>query len=219
MIKDKFIKSSKLIATYFLSRACLLYKKKKLTSNSYDAWTILVSVLLSAQSTDIKVDEILPKLINKFPNVYCFANAKQEDIQIYIKVLGLFRNKAKNLINAAQFVINEYNGVLPRTRIELEQLPGIGRKSSAIIVSKAFGEQAIAVDTHVKRVSIRLGLTNQVNPNKIEEDLNIVFNKSKLIEAHNSLIFHGKLICHARNPRCDECFIKEKCREYSYIKK
>ncbi|HXW59947.1 MAG TPA: endonuclease III, partial [Myxococcota bacterium] len=142
---------------------------------------------------------------------YDFARAKPKEIEPFIKTLGLYRNKAKNLILAAQKVIAEFNGKIPRDREELETLAGVGHKTSAVIVANAFHEPAIAVDTHVARVSFRLGLTKNTNPNKIEADLDELFPKKDRLKVPITLVFHGRRICIARKPYCSICPVNDAC--------
>lgn len=176
-----------------------------------DAWQLLVVVALSAQTTDKKVNEISPALFAKFKSVKDFAIAKPQAIEPYIKSIGLYRNKAKNLVKAAQTILAEFDGQVPKERAQLETLAGVGKKTSAVIVANAFNKPAIAVDTHVARVAKRLGLTKQTDPNKIEQELTELFPKKKLIVAHHSLILLGRRICIAKKPRCSMCPLNTKC--------
>lgn len=178
-----------------------------------DPWQLLVVVALSAQTTDKKVNTVTPALFKRFKNVYEFAQAEPQEIEPYIKSIGLYRNKAKNLVLAAKKLVNDFNGQVPRDRKDLETLAGVGHKTSAVIVSNAFNEPAIAVDTHVARVSYRLGLTNNTDPKKIEQDLTKLFLKKELIKAHITLIFHGRRICFARKPMCSICPVNILCKK------
>lgn len=182
-----------------------------------DPWQLLVVVALSAQTTDKKVNEISPALFARFKTTKDFANANPEDIEPYIKSIGLYRNKAKNLVLAAQKIIKDFDGRVPHERALLETIAGVGRKTSAVIVAHAFGEPAIAVDTHVARVSFRLGLTSNHDPNKIEADLTGLFSREQLIHAHHALIFHGRRICNAKKPRCSMCPLSERCPKISVV--
>ncbi len=176
-----------------------------------DPWQLLVVVALSAQTTDKKVNEISPRLFARFKTVHDFATATPEDIEPYIKSIGLFRNKAKNLVAAALKVVHDFKGKVPKTREQLETIAGVGRKTSAVIVANAFGTPAIAVDTHVARVSFRLGLTGEHDPVKIEKDLTALFPPEKLLKAHHAIIFHGRRICHAKKPHCSMCPLAGRC--------
>ena len=206
-------KNKKLFATYLLDRISAHFPNAKigLCFNKNDPWQLFVAVILSAQSMDVKVNNVTPKLFESFVDVYAFSKATANQIEPYIKILGLFRNKSKNLVKSAKIIVKNYNGILPKKRSQLESLPGVGPKSAAVIIASVFGQQAIAVDTHVKRVTQRLGLTAQINPNKIEDELNKLFDNSRLLEAHHSLIWHGRKICKARRPKCSECPVEQKC--------
>ncbi|MCC7071397.1 MAG: endonuclease III [Deltaproteobacteria bacterium] len=178
-----------------------------------EPWQLLVAVVLSAQSTDVGVNKVTPALFAALPDVRAFAAATPQQVEGYIKTLGLFRNKAKSLVGAAQAIVAKHGGQVPRARALLEELPGVGTKSAAVIVANAFGEPAIAVDTHVGRVSKRMGLTANDDPWKVEQDLTALLPKERLLEAHHVLIWHGRRICHARNPACGECPVERMCKK------
>lgn len=183
----------------------------ELNYDQSDPWQLLVVVALSAQTTDKKVNEISKALFDRFKTVFDFASATPNEIEPYIKSIGLYRNKAKNLVLAAQKVVADFGGQIPKRRDELETLAGVGKKTSAVIVANAFNIQALAVDTHVARVSRRLGLTKESDPNKIELELTELFGKDSLLEAHHTLIFHGRRICLARKPKCSLCTLQTLC--------
>ncbi len=176
-----------------------------------DPWQLLVAVALSAQTTDKQVNKVTPELFEAYPTVQKFARAEPSDIEPYVKTLGFFRNKAKNLVLAARMICKEFGGKVPKERNALESIPGVGPKSAAVIIANAFGVPAIAVDTHVGRVARRLGLTQNTDPSKVEADLTKLFPKKRLLEAHHVLIFHGRRICHARKPNCHECPVLKQC--------
>ncbi len=176
-----------------------------------DPWTLLVAVCLSAQTTDVAVNKVTPALFARFPTAQAFALAKFEEVEPYIKTLGLFRNKAKNLVKAGQIVMERFHGQLPKAREDLESIPGVGAKSAAVIIANAFGVPAIAVDTHVMRIAQRAGLTKQTDPSKIEKDLTALLPQDRLLEAHHTFIWHGRRICFARQPLCSECPVRDIC--------
>lgn len=176
-----------------------------------DPWQLLVVVSLSAQTTDKNVNQVSPGLFKRFKSVHDFAKATPAEVEPYIKSLGLFRNKAKNVVLAAQKLISDFNGEVPKTRAELETLAGIGSKTSAVIAANAFNIPAIAVDTHVSRVAQRLGLTINTDPKKIEADLTKLLPPGRLLEAHNTFILHGRYTCIARKPRCSVCVLADCC--------
>ena len=205
--------SLKKFATYCLS---ILQKSFpdahiELNYDKQEPWQLLVAVCLSAQSTDKKVNEVTPALFNKFKTINNFANADILDLEAHIKILGLYKNKAKNLKLAAQQILTKFNGQVPNNRADLETLAGVGKKSSAVIVANAFNIPAIAVDTHVARISQRLGLSKNTNPDKIEEDLSRLWPSNLWLIAHHTLIFHGRRICFARKPNCLGCPLNNVC--------
>lgn len=176
-----------------------------------DPWQLLVVVALSAQTTDKKVNQISKALFKRFKTVKDFADATPSEVEPYIKSIGLYRNKARNVVLAARKLLEDFDGKVPHDRELLETLPGVGRKTSAVVVANAFQIPAMPVDTHVARVSKRLGLTKQTDPNKIEDELSELFPKKELINAHHALIFHGRRICIARKPHCSICPLNKKC--------
>lgn len=178
-----------------------------------EPWTLLVAVVLSAQCTDAAVNKVTPALFAAFPDVHTFARATAADVEPFIKSLGLFRNKAKALAASARILVEEHGGKVPRERSALEQLPGVGKKSAAVIIANCFDVPAIAVDTHVGRVSRRLGLTKQDDPDKVEIELTALFPEERLLQAHHTLIWHGRRICAARKPQCGECPVAPLCRK------
>jgi endonuclease-3 len=177
-----------------------------------DPWQLLVAVVLSAQATDVSVNKVTPALFAAFPTVHAFSAARPADVEPYIKSIGLFRNKAKNVVAAARAVVADFGGVVPSARELLETLPGVGKKSAAVLVANCFGEPAIAVDTHVGRVARRLGLTKQTDPDRVEEELTALWPRDRLLQAHHTLIFQGRRVCDARKPRCSECPVAADCR-------
>lgn len=206
-------KSSQNKALVILERLIDTYPNAEieLEYDAKDPWQLLVVVALSAQSTDKKVNEISKALFKKFPSVRDFAQAKASDVEPSIKTLGLYRNKAKHLVLAAQKIIAEFHGEVPKERELLESIAGVGKKTAAVIVANAFGEPAIAVDTHVSRISQRLGLTKETHPDKIERALMELFPKELWLKAHHALIFHGRRLCFARKPACSRCPLLELC--------
>lgn len=176
-----------------------------------NAWQLLVAVVLSAQTTDLAVNKVTSKLFKRFPDPASFAATTSQELEPYIKTLGFFRSKAKHLIQAGCVVMTRFGGQVPSVRSDLEKIPGVGPKSAAVIISNMFGQPAIAVDTHVSRVSRRMGLTKQADPSKIEAELTRLFPKKRLTEAHHALIWHGRRICHARKPQCEICPVVSRC--------
>ncbi|KAF2955120.1 endonuclease III [Marinitoga sp. 38H-ov] len=175
---------------------------------------LLIAVMLSAQTTDNQVNKVTPKLFEKFKTPEDFAKLEPEELEKYIKGVGLYKTKSKNIIKTAKILVEKYNGKIPETREELIKLPGVGRKTANVILSVALGKDAIAVDTHVFRVANRIGLANSKDVRGTEEDLMKVIPKELWGKAHHWLIFHGRNTCKARNPKCGECPIKDYCDYY-----
>ncbi len=177
---------------------------------------LVVAVMLSAQCTDERVNKVTPTLFKKYNKPEDFINLETEEIEKYIHSCGFFRNKAKNIKLCAQEIVDKYNGIVPQTMEELQALPGVGRKSANVISLEVFGiANGIAVDTHAKRISNRLGLSNEKIPDKIEQDLLKVFPKEYLKDINHLFVWHGRNTCTARNPKCNECTIKNYCKNYT----
>jgi endonuclease III len=166
---------------------------------------LLIAVILSAQSTDARVNITTPHLFAKYPDANALARANQADVEKIIKSVGFFRMKAKNIIAAARAIVTDYGGEVPRDRESLEALPGVGRKTSSVVMSVAFDEAAFAVDTHVFRVAHRLGLTLATTPRGVEDDVTKLVPREKWRHAHHWLILHGRTLCKAPVPLCPQC--------------
>jgi endonuclease-3 len=166
---------------------------------------LLIAVILSAQCTDARVNLTTPHLFAKYPGVEALARADQADVEKIVKSCGFFRMKAKNIIAAARGLLAEHGGAVPSDRASLEALPGVGRKTANVVMSVAFEEAAFAVDTHVFRVSRRLGLTLATTPRGVEEDVTKLVPREKWRHAHHWLILHGREICKAPVPHCGRC--------------
>jgi endonuclease III len=175
---------------------------------------LLISTVLSAQTTDKKVNQVTEKLYKKYNTPEAFAKLRQEELEQEIREIGLYKNKAKNIIALSQMLINEHNGEVPGTMEELVRLPGVGRKTANVVLSNAFGVPAIAVDTHVFRVSNKIGLAKAKDVTDTEEQLMKNIPKERWSKAHHLLIFHGRRTCAARKPNCGECTVKDYCKEY-----
>ena len=177
---------------------------------------LVIAVMLSAQCTDERVNKVTPALFKKYNKPEDFINLNIEEIEKYIHSCGFYRNKAKNIKLCAQEIINKYNGVVPQTMEELQSLPGVGRKSANVISLEVFGiANGIAVDTHAKRISNKLGLSKEKSPDKIEQDLLKIFPKEYLKDINHLFVWHGRNTCTARNPKCDKCTIKQFCKSYT----
>ena len=186
--------------------------------NHQNVFELLVAVMLSAQTTDKKVNQVTASLFKKYPTVESFALASLEDLQDDIKIIGLYRNKAKNLKKMAQVLLEEYNGEVLKTRKELESLPGVGRKTTNVVLSNLYNIPCIAVDTHVHRTSIRLGLVKENDSVlETEEKLMKKFPKESYSNLHHSLVLFGRYICKSKNPSCNICPFKENCKYYKCV--
>jgi len=172
---------------------------------------LLIAVILSAQCTDARVNATTPALFARYPNAPALAAATQQDVEKIIKSCGFFRMKAKNIISAARDLVERFDGEVPKEREALESLAGVGRKTANVVMSVAFGEAAFAVDTHVFRVSHRLGLTTGTTPLAVEKDVTALVPPAKWRFAHHWLILHGRAICKAPTPLCARCPVKELC--------
>jgi endonuclease III len=172
---------------------------------------LLIAVILSAQTTDARVNMTTPALFAKYPTPQKLAAAKQSDVEQIIKSTGFFRMKAKNIINCARDLVEDFGGQVPREREQLESLAGVGRKTASVVMAAAFHEAALAVDTHVFRVSHRLGLTLGTTPRQVEDDLTALVPRAKWGDATHWLILHGRQICKAPIPRCPRCPVNALC--------
>lgn len=173
---------------------------------------ILVATILSAQATDKQVNVVTKSLFKKYKTAKDYANADLSELEQDIRSTGFYRNKAKHLKNAAKLLVEKYDGKVPRNMDELVELQGVARKTANIVLSNAYGiVVGIAVDTHVKRLSQRLGLTDNTNPDKIEKDLMDIVPKKQWARVTNLLIFHGRNVCTARKPNCKECTLNKLC--------
>ena len=176
---------------------------------------ITVAVMLSAQCTDERVNKTTPALFEKCKTIEDFANIDIKELEEIIHPCGFYKNKAKNIKECAKMVLTKFNGEVPHTRDELLTLPGIGRKSANVILLEAFGiAKGIAVDTHAKRVSNRMGLSSETDPEKIEQDLLKIFPKEYLKDINHLFVWHGRKTCDSRKPLCDTCTVKQFCKYY-----
>jgi len=172
---------------------------------------LLVSVVLSAQSTDAGVNRATPALFAAYPDAAAFARARPEDLWPHIRTLGLYRNKAKAIVSAMRSIAVEHGGRVPRTREALEALPGVGRKTAGVVLVHLGAAAAFPVDTHVGRVSRRLGFTRQLDPDEVEADLRALFPESRWATGHQLLVWHGRRTCDARRPACSRCAVDSLC--------
>lgn len=199
----------------------IIEKLKILHSNpvcelEYDnPFHLLIAVILSAQCTDKRVNKVTPTLFERWQTPEQFASLSAEELIPYIKSCGYYNSKSKSIIEAAGSIVRDFNGEVPKTVEELMTLRGVGKKTANVVYAVAFGGDAIAVDTHVRRVSNRLGLSNSNDVLKIEKDLNELVPQHEWSTLHHLLIHHGRYICMARNPKCNECLLNTECKFFN----
>ena len=183
-----------------------------------NAYELLVAVILSAQCTDKRINQVTPKLFERYPDISSLANAMQEDIFELIRSVSYPNNKSKHLLGMARMVLHDFNGEIPSSVAELQKLPGVGRKTANVIVSVIHNAPAMAVDTHVFRVANRIGLTrNATTPLAVEKQLVKFLPEQLIYIAHHWLILHGRYICVARKPKCEICPLTHFCRYYEQL--
>lgn len=175
---------------------------------------LLIATILSAQSTDKRVNIVTNDLFQEFNTPGDFLRLTEDELAEKIRTIGFYRAKSKNILKTCKILVEEYNSKVPSSREELVKLPGVGRKTANVVISNAFGQNAIAVDTHVFRVANRIGLADSQDVNGTEEDLMNNINEEFWTKAHHLLIFHGRRVCKARKPMCGECPLVEFCLYY-----
>lgn len=191
------------------------YPNTKCSLDFSSPFEMMVSVMLSAQCTDARVNLTTPKLFEKYNTPEKMCEIKLKVLEDIIHPCGFYKNKAKNILLASQMLIKDYGGIVPNTIDELIKLPGVGRKSANVIMLEAFKSPVgIAVDTHAKRISNKIGFSNQTDPIKIEQDLIKVIPKHYFYDVNHLFVDHGRACCTARNANCLECTIKEFCNEF-----
>jgi len=206
MLKKKDVKTviERLVAEYPDAGCALDYGTR---------FQLLVSVMLSAQTTDASVNRVTPALFAKAPDAKAMAALPEEELQDIIRSIGLYKNKAKNVLAMSRQLLERFGGEVPHGRQELESLPGVGRKTANVVLAEGFGEQQIAVDTHVFRLANRIGLTAAKNVSETESGLQKAIPESQWTLMHHCLIFHGRRCCHARGPNCEACPINDVCEK------
>ena len=173
---------------------------------------LAVATILSAQTTDVRVNMVTPELFRRYPDAEALANAAQEDVEEIIRTTGFFRNKASNIIGFARGLMGDHGGVVPRTIAELSALPGVGRKTANVVLGNAFDlNEGVVVDTHIRRLSTLLAFTREKTPEKIEQDLMKLFPSERWTLLAHLLIWHGRRVCYARNPKCEACVVSHLC--------
>ncbi len=193
------------------------YGELSCTLDHSNALELMVATILSAQCTDARVNKITPKLFKKYPNAHTYAETEQEELEKDIHSAGFFRNKAKSIIGACRVIENEYSGAVPDNMDELIKLPGIGRKTANVILGDAFEVSGFPVDTHVTRLLNLLGYIDSENAVIIERFTTEVVDEERWVNFSHLLINHGRLVCIARKPHCQECVLQQKCQYYAKI--
>lgn len=194
-----------------------VYSDADCALNFRSTYELLIATILSAQCTDIRVNLVTAKLFENYNTPETMAELSEIDLQEKIHSCGFYRNKAKNILGTSRKLLLEFNGVVPDNMEELIKLPGVGRKTANVVMSNAFNIPAIAVDTHVFRVSKRIGLASGNNPLAVELELRKAIPKEMWSKAHHFLIWHGRKICRARKPECGICPISELCDYYKHL--
>lgn len=191
------------------------YPDAKCSLDFTTPFEMLVAVILSAQCTDERVNKTTPALFAKYSTAQDFAQMDIVELENYIHPCGFYKNKAKNIKATAKIIVDKYNGNVPETMEELMALPGVGRKTANVVMLEAFNKpQGIAVDTHCKRISNKIGFSDEKEPEKIEQDLLKIIPKEYYKDMNHILIWHGRNTCVARNPKCEMCAINKYCKEY-----
>lgn len=200
-------------AAFILETLDQMFPNATVELDHKNVFELLVAVVLSAQTTDVAVNKITPNLFKKYPTPELLAQGDLKDIENLIKTIGLYRNKAKNIKALSKELVETYQGEVPSERIALESLPGVGRKTANVVLSNAFNIPALAVDTHVARVSVRLGFAKEGDSVlAIEQKLMRKIPKEKWQQAHHQFIFFGRYHCLARNPKCSSCPLFDICK-------
>ncbi len=204
MKKDDIIRILDLLEETYPDAECAL--------DHVNVFELLVAVVLSAQTTDKSVNKVTPELFRRYPDAFALSEADQHDVEEIIRKIGMYKTKSKNIISLAKELAEKYDGKVPHDYDSLVSLPGVGRKTANVVLSVGFGEQRIAVDTHVFRVSNRLGIVHENDVLKTELALMDNIPEERWSRTHHSLIFHGRNICDAKKPRCRECPVAELCQ-------
>jgi endonuclease-3 len=195
------------------------YPDARVTLDFKDPLQLLIATILAAQCTDERVNQVTKDLFKKYRKASDYAGAHLKTLEEEIRSTGFFRNKAKSIVGCCQMLVQKFGGQVPRTLEELTSLPGVGRKTANILLGNAFNQQAIAVDTHVKRVTHRLGWTESDEPDKIEFELMEVIPQKRWTLACHQIVFHGRRVCTAKNPECPTCPVAKLCPKIGVAQK
>lgn len=210
--KKEAVEIIKILKDYYSDATCSL--------DFTTPFEMMISVMLAAQCTDERVNKTTPNLFSKYNTPEKMANIKQDELEDIIHPCGFYKTKAKNIIATSKILLEKFNGNVPNNMKDLQSLPGVGRKSANVVMLEAFHDpQGIAVDTHAKRISNRIGFSNESEPEKIEQDLLKQIPKEMYYDVNHLLVWHGRKICDARKPKCEECPVKMYCKDYKNKKK
>ena len=214
MGKRRISKKEKERINAILERLDQKYSREyKCYLNHENPWQLLIATMLSAQCTDARVNMVTKDLFQKYQSVEDFANAEISELEQDIHSTGFYKNKARNIIACCRRILTEYGGEVPKSIEDLTSLAGVGRKTANVIRGNIYHEPSIVVDTHVKRISNKLGFTNESDPEKIEFELMEILPKDHWILYNIQIITHGRTICTARSPKCDMCFLSDLCKK------
>ena len=201
-----------------LERLRAAYPDAKCALDHRNPFELLVATILSAQCTDVRVNMVTPALFARYPDAEAMSHATQEDLEELVRTTGFFRNKSKSIRGAAETLVQEFGGVVPRSMEEILRLPGVARKTASVVLGVSYGvAEGVVVDTHVARISRRLGLTRNGKVEKIEQDLMKAIPRDSWIEFAHLMIFHGRRICEARKPKCPVCPVQDLCPSAKYF--
>ena len=213
------MKDRKARATEVNARLARQYPDARVELDFRNPFELLIATILAAQSTDVRVNIVTKSLFRKYPDAYAFANADLIEMETAVKQTGFFRNKAKAVIHCSKALVERHGGEVPRTMEELVELPGVGRKTANVVLGEAFGVPGVTVDTHVGRLSRRLGLTTHADPVKVEHDLMKLVPQAEWTRFSHRVIFHGRQVCHARKPLCETCTLAPHCPKVGVVTK
>ncbi|MDT7920442.1 MAG: endonuclease III [Meiothermus sp.] len=205
------MKAKKARAARVLAVMEALYPQAATELEHRNPFELLIATVLSAQATDASVNRATPALFARYPDALALAQASPEEVEPYIKTIGLYRSKAKNIVLLARRLVEQHGGQVPLDKASLRELPGVGWKTATVVLGAAFGVPGIAVDTHLTRLAGRLGFSQQKNPEKIGADLERLFPKEKWVFVHHALILFGRYRCTARKPKCQDCPLYSDC--------
>ncbi len=216
-LKKESEKAKKARTLKILTQLEELYPDAQTELRHHNPFELLVATVLSAQATDVSVNLATPALFAAFPDAQALGEADLETVENLIRKIGFHRTKARNLVRLSKLLVERHAGLVPNDFEAIIALPGAGRKTANVVLSNAFGRPAIAVDTHVGRLSRRLGLSENTDPDKVEVDIEALFPREKWVFTHNALIFHGRRVCFARKPLCLECTLRQWCPQVGVL--